>query len=182
MLKDDHSGLVWLKPTEKTDAYTAAHYRIEWFSLFGFVTQWVSDRGTHFRNELVSLLPDIYKVNHYYTLAYSPWSNGTVEVVNKELFRATRALLSEFQLSQLYWPSALHIVHSDLNNSKLQRLGNRCPLTIFTQLPADSPLTSIMSYCRGIPSVHSINEVRVLQKVSADLFHVSMDDMHKDVA
>ena len=141
VLKDDHSGLVWIKPTKKTDADTAAHHLIEWFALFGVVTQWVSDRGTHFKNELVRLLRDAYKANHHFTLAYCPWSNGTVEVMNRELLGATRALLSEFQLSRHCWPSVVPIVQSALNNSKLKRLGNRCPLTVFKKLLADSPLT-----------------------------------------
>jgi len=182
VLKDDHSGYVMLRATKTTDAETAATHLIEWFAQFGVVTQWISDRGTHFKNELVRLLSERYKANHHFTLAYCPWSNGTVEVVNRELLRASRALLSEFQLPQRCWPNVLPMVQSALNNAKVQRLGNRCPQTVFTSRSQDSPLTSITRTHGGTTKVHSMEEVRALQNIDTDRVQASLDNMHRDVA
>ncbi|OWZ00772.1 Retrotransposon protein [Phytophthora megakarya] len=43
------------------------------------VSQWVSDRGTHFKNQLLELLRKSYGSAHHFTTAYCPWANGTVE-------------------------------------------------------------------------------------------------------
>jgi len=100
ILKDDHSGYVRLVPT------------ISWFTDYGIVEQWVSDRGTHFKNTLMKNLREALHSSHHFTLAYCPWSNGSVEVVCRELLRATRAILSEMQLDRKAWPSLMPIVQS----------------------------------------------------------------------
>lgn len=70
-------------------------------SVFGIVNDWMSDRGSHFKNELIQSISESLKSSHHFTLAYCPRSNGTVEVVMRELLRASRALLSEFQLPNI---------------------------------------------------------------------------------
>lgn len=181
VLKDDFSGYVWLEPTKAADADTVTDVLIRWFSSFGVVKNWVSDRGSHFRNELVKNLKERLNSSHHFTLAYCPWSNGTVEVVCRELLRATRALLSEFQLSQKSWPSVIPIVQSSLNNSVLSRLGNRCPLTVFTQLPSDSPVTTIKHTTEDVTKVYSIDAVRASQLSNVEVMHRTLEEMHKDV-
>eukprot|EP00171_Calliarthron_tuberculosum_P021340 IDg21340t1 len=126
IIKDDLSGYVWLVPTESTDAKIVANTLLTWFSSFGVVRNWVSDRGSHFKNELIRILKESLQGHHHFTLAYCPWSNGTVEVVCRELLRALRALLSEFKLSAKRWPSVFPLVQSALNSSILPRLGGRC--------------------------------------------------------
>jgi len=85
ILKDDFSSYVWLKPCKAADAEATAVCLIEWFSAFGTVVQWVSDSGSHFKNDLVGELREKLHCSHHFTLAYCPWSNGTVEVVCGEL-------------------------------------------------------------------------------------------------
>jgi len=181
ILKDDFSSYVWLKATKETTAEVTADYLIEWFSTFGVVNDWVSDRGSHFKNQLIEYLRDKVKSEHHFTLAYCPWSNGTVEVVCRELLRATRALLSEYQLPQTMWHQVLPVVQSVLNNTILDRLGKRCPLTAFTGLPQDTPLLSIKVEKRKKAKVKTIAEVRALQRVQVERMHSSLDKMHKEV-
>ena len=182
VMKDDHSGYVWLKPTTEATAEATAEHLINWFSSFGVVEQWVSDCGTHFKNELVKLLRERVKAEHHFTLAYCPWSNGTVEVVCRELLRATRALLSEYQLPMTSWPQVLPIVQSVLNNSMLKRLGNYCPLTAFTGLPQSTPLLSIKNKVNDVVKIHSISKVRAIQAVNTANLQESLNAMHKHVA
>lgn len=170
------------EPTKNTDAITATKYLTEWFAAFGVVTQWVSDRGSHFKNELVDLLRESLKANHRFTIAYCPSSNGTVEVVNRELLRATRALLSEFQLSYSLWPSVLPIVQSELNKLRVRRLDNRCPLEVFKPLPHNSPLTSIVTQQDETTKVLGIDKIDALRKINIDSIHGAMDNIHKKVA
>lgn len=181
VLKEDFSGYVWLEPTKLANADTVANSLIHWFSAFGVVTDWVSDRGSHFKNELVRILQDSLKSSHHFTVAYCPWSNGTVEVVCRELLRATRAITSEFQMPQQAWTSVIPLVQSTLNNSTLVRLGNRCLLTIFTNLAISSPISAIKERRGETVKVHSLSEVRAKQLLNIQQLQKSLDDMHKDV-
>ncbi len=181
ILKDDFSGYVWLIPSKEATAEVVADSLISWFSSFGVVTEWVSDRGTHFKNELVTLLQKQAKAGHHFTLAYCPWSNGTVEVVCRELIRTSRALLSEFQLPHSAWPQVLPIVQSILNNSMLPRLGNRCPLTAFTSLPQYTPLTSIKTVMGNRVSIRSVEDIQSIQREYIETLQAALDKMHKEV-
>ena len=125
VIKDDFSGYVWLLPAKNADSSTTADGLLTWFSSFGVVPQWVSDQGTHFKNEVIRHLLEQMNSSHHFTLPYTPWSNGTVEVVGRELLRCIRALLSEFQLPQRSWTRVLPLVQSALNSSILKRLGGR---------------------------------------------------------
>eukprot|EP00171_Calliarthron_tuberculosum_P014724 IDg14724t1 len=120
ILKDDLSGYVRLIPTSEADAETVAKHLLEWFANFGVVSQWVSDRGSHFRNELIKALREATKSSHHFTLAYCPWSNGTVEVVCRELLRTSRALLSELQLPQKMQAGLTHV--SCLSEARAQQI------------------------------------------------------------
>lgn len=117
MRNPDFSGYVWLVPTVEATADAVADALINWFASFSVVPTSVSDRGTHFKNKLIGLLSDTTKSSHHFSLSYCPWSNGTVQVFCLELLRATRAILSEFQLPHKYWKSVLPSVQSALNNS-----------------------------------------------------------------
>lgn len=57
------------------------------FASFDFIHQWVSDRIPHFKNELVRLLGEKTHSEHLFTLCYCLLLNGTLEVVNRELFK-----------------------------------------------------------------------------------------------
>ncbi|CDF38965.1 unnamed protein product [Chondrus crispus] len=72
VLKDDFSGYVWLRPTREADADTTAQALLDWFASFGVVYHWVSDRGTHFKNEVVRTLREQTGGSHHFTLAYCP--------------------------------------------------------------------------------------------------------------
>ena len=182
ILKDDHSGYCWFVPTKEANAATTATSLINWFSTFGVVSTWVSDQGSHFKNELIRILRESYKTSHHFTLAYCPWSNGTVEVVCRELLRAVRALLSEFQLNQRCWPSVLPMAQSALNNSVLERLGNRTPQSVFTSLPASTPLAAITRLDGDVTKVYKLADIRAKQLLNAQRLHGALDAMHKDVA
>lgn len=72
-LKDDHSGYVWSIPTKEADAITTANALIKWFAVFGVLPSWVSDRGSHFKNELIKIIRDYFRSNHHFTLKYCSW-------------------------------------------------------------------------------------------------------------
>lgn len=181
ILKDDLSSYTWLYACDAADAETTANALIDWFAAFSPVPQWVSDQGTHFKNEIITLLKSKFRSMHHFTLPYCPWSNGTVEVVCRELQRALRALLSEFNLPFRFWPDVLPIVQSVLNTTSVPRLGNRCPLTVFTGQVPLTPLLHIKQTKNGKHTVKSISELRAKQLLQINVLFAKFEEMHKDV-
>ncbi len=164
VFKADFSGYVWNTPSKEATIEVVVETLISWLSAFGIVSYWVTDRGSHFKNELVKLLQDQVKSGHHFRLAYCPWSNGKVEVVCGKLVRTTRALLSDFQLLHSAWTQLLPIVQSVLNNSVLPRLGNRCPLTAFTGLPQDTLSPTIKSGAGKKVATSSVEDIQSAQR------------------
>ena len=182
VVKDDFSSYTLLFPFENADSESFAEALTEWFSLFGVVSTWVSDKGTHFKNRVVSELQRKLHSNHHFTLPYSAWTNGTVEVVSRELLRSLRALTSEFQLTFRFWPEVLPIVQSVLNSTPVRRLGDKCPLTVFTGLPQDSPLTSVV-YKKGEElKTRSLEKVKAQQCIKSERLLKALEDIHRDTA
>jgi hypothetical protein len=56
LLKDDLSGYLWLVPCRTVDAAATVDALMPWFTVFGDVLLWISDRGSHFNNEVVQLV------------------------------------------------------------------------------------------------------------------------------
>jgi len=101
----------------------------------------VSDQGSHFKNSLIKELVDELRSKHHFTTAYSPWANGTVERVCREVLRACKALLREWKLSPREWPSVYEAVQSVINHAPSRTFGlrdknvpgvYRTPLEVFT--------------------------------------------------
>ena len=69
IIKDDFSGYVWLTTVAEADAQNTADALIKWFASFGTVKQWVTDRGSHFKNQVVACLKEQTNAGHHFTLA-----------------------------------------------------------------------------------------------------------------
>jgi len=74
------------------------------------------------------------------------------------------------------------LVQSILNNTPLERLGDRCPLTAFTALPADSPLLAVKLDINGQVETRTLEEARARQVIYIQDMHTSIDDMHKEIS
>ena len=125
IVRDDLSSYTWLFPAEGATSEAAAEALTTWIASFG-ATEWlVSDQGSHFKNKLVRELAEELHSRHHFTTAYSPWANGSVERVCRELLRACRALCSEWKLAPKDWSAVIESVQSILNHAHLKRLGLR---------------------------------------------------------
>jgi transposase InsO family protein len=72
LLKDDLSGYLWLVPCRTADAAATVDALMRWFAVFGFVLLWISDRGSHFKNEAVQRVQKEIKAKHHFTTANCP--------------------------------------------------------------------------------------------------------------
>jgi hypothetical protein len=53
LLKDDLSSYLWIVPCRTADAAATVIALMRWCAVFGAELLWISDRGSHFTNEVV---------------------------------------------------------------------------------------------------------------------------------
>ena len=123
ILRDDFSSFVGLFSVNTADSGTAVDAIAQWIGTFGCMDWIVSDQGSHFKNKIMQALWKWFRFSHHFTTAYTPWANGTVERVCREVKRACMALLSEWRLSPREWPSITECVQSILNQAPLNGWG-----------------------------------------------------------
>ena len=65
----------------------------DWGALFGIPNTWITDGGSHYVNEIIAKLSDrCGGTKHHVVVAYSPWANGTVEVLMSQILKVLRTL------------------------------------------------------------------------------------------
>lgn len=167
VIKDELSSYNWLRETMAADANTAASVLASWIRTFSVMHVSVSDRGSHFKNQVMECLSRHYKIRHHFAVAYSPWSNGTVESVNRIVLAACCALTTELRLATPDWPRVLGIVENSLNEAPLASLGssggtNRIPLQVITGItPRHTLLTGTVPAPNGV-------EKLIIERVDAE--------------
>ncbi|POM58941.1 DNA/RNA polymerase [Phytophthora palmivora] len=177
VLKDDMSGYCELVVCADPTAEATCRCLLDWFKRFGPVPQWVSDQGTHFKNQLLEMLQKSYDGSHHFTTAYCSWANGSVEVMNRLLLKRLRAMLSELKLHISDWSTVLPLVQSALNQIPSDRLGGVAPVTAFTALPASPPIHSILH-----PQTTEVFDVQAEYTEQRDhiaAVQASVEDMHQ---
>ena len=185
VIRDDLSGYIWLCPTQPADASSTAKELLKWIHSFTPMETWISDQGSHFKNQVMQELANEHRIHHQFSVAYSPWINGTVEICMRHVRAACTALLSEFHLGPQDWPSIIGTVMSALNATPSKRLGKnekgnyRTPLEVFTGF---TPSRNILFVENSITKDNlKIDQIRAQQILKIDEMQVSLDNMHKDV-
>ena len=98
IIRDGLSGYVWLWPSDAANAETAGEAFCRWMGVFGTFEWLVTDHRYHFKNSLIYGLTKETYVGHHFKTAYSPWANGSVERVCREVMRSCRALVREWKM------------------------------------------------------------------------------------
>ena len=98
------------KPTRKNDAATAATFLFEDIMMrFGHPLELVSDRGTHFLNDVIYDITTKYLINHRKTTPYNPKANGLTERANGIIGKVLNKLVAAHKTDwDLKLPSAVH--------------------------------------------------------------------------
>jgi hypothetical protein len=93
------------EPTKRDDKEVVAKFLKEnIFSRFGCPRELVSDRGTHFVNDVIMELTNKYKIKHRLTTPYHPRANGQTEKTNGIL---CKIITKTVQGSMSDWDSKL---------------------------------------------------------------------------
>jgi Integrase core domain/Integrase zinc binding domain len=98
LLKDDFSGYLSLVPCRTADAAATVDALMRWFAVFGVVLLCISDRGSHFKIEVVQRVQKELKAKHHITTENCPWSSDTIESACKQVIRAFRVVISELKM------------------------------------------------------------------------------------
>jgi transposase InsO family protein len=177
VIKCDASKMVWLFPTADATATFVKQSLLQWFAVFGICYEWVSDQGTHFKNQVIGELQHVLGAHHHFTTARCPWANGTVEVVMRQLLRLFRACLSEWRMSTDQWPEAYLVLMLVLNQLPSPSLGGVAPVTAMSGRPAMSPEDTIS--LPGHLKLASLSEVESSQRQAIRDVQMALDGMHK---
>eukprot|EP00644_Phytophthora_capsici_P017878 jgi/Phyca11/126394/e_gw1.62.241.1 len=120
-LKDHATHYCELVVADSAESPVVVEALLDWHSRYGVPPSWVSDQGTHFKNEVVAELSRRLRTQQTFTPAYSPWVNGSIERINRDI---------------------LHVIlQSNLNHTAVPSLGNHSPLELFTGLENPTPLS-----------------------------------------
>ena len=181
VMKEDFSQFVELVPCSSASAEVVVEALLLWFSRFGVVRTWISDQGSHFKNEIMRTLNTRLKGNHHFTVVYSPWANGGIERANKEMLRVLRVILLENKMEESQWPSLVPVVQAVLNHSPLDRLAGLAPVEVFTGLERSHPIQSVLldSSLVAVPELKDVSEsiqnhAKALQELLQS-FHVQTE-------
>jgi transposase InsO family protein len=179
VIKDDLTNFVRLIPAKSCDHIAVAEALLNWYSDFGIPKIHISDQGSHFKNSVIRELHRLMGSKAHYTVAYSPWSNGTVEIVNKSILNCLRSLISEFQSNLSDWPQLIPLVQGVLNHSPSRRLAGMTPVTLFTGLPPNDPLNIIYDKRQQKFRIARLSDTELI-RMHEELSQ-ALQDMHKAV-
>ncbi|POM77486.1 hypothetical protein PHPALM_5120 [Phytophthora palmivora] len=122
VLKDELTHFCELIPCDSPTSMVVATAILDWYKRFGMPSTWMSDQGTHFKNEIMAELSRRLKGVQTFVPVYTPWVNGTVERLNRDILHVVRALLLEMQLDTRNWEYFLPVVEANLNHTPVLSL------------------------------------------------------------
>ncbi|KAG3109168.1 hypothetical protein PI125_g11190 [Phytophthora idaei] len=140
VLKDELTHFCELVPNDSADSQTAVVAILDWNKRFGIPEMWVSDNESHFKYQVMEWLAERLGASHQFVPVYTPWINGTVKRVNRDILQVLRVMLLESRLDTRNWVHLLPIIQANLNHTPVYSLGNCAPVELFTGLPSPSTL------------------------------------------
>lgn len=178
VLKDHVSHYCELVVADTAESSVVTEALLDWHARFGIPSVWVSDNGTHFKNEIIAELSRRLRTKQKFTPAYSPWVNGSIERVNRDILQVVRAMLLAYKLSYKDWVYLVPMIQASLNHTALPSLGNRAPVEIFTGLPRPTPLQDF--YLPGSNELQTVPESDKIDEY-LDKLRQSIQQMHHAV-
>lgn len=181
VIKDDASHFTELVMCDSPTSEIVVDALLMWQSRFGLPDTIITDNGSHFYNEMVALLIKKLKRHHTFVPAYSPWINGSIERVNRDILQVIRVMILEYKLSHRDWTYFIPLIQSNLNHTVVKSLAGYSPSELFTGLPRSTPLSTIKIIRNGKrevidTNVSSIKKFLTTLRQSIQLMHKEMSD------
>ena len=99
-------------------------------SLLGNPEIVISDTATHFKNVLMSELVETLRIEQMFSIAYTPWTNGTIENMNKQVVTCFRKTFKERKIPVDEWNSFVKYVQYTMNHYPRPKFEGRSPLQV----------------------------------------------------
>lgn len=93
----------------------------EWIASIGAGCLKVSNRVAYFKSEILKNLTEDTLIKHHFTTAYCPWANRAVERPCKEVLKALRAQLYEWEMWEFQWPLVIDCIRCIIYQSTCER-------------------------------------------------------------
>ena len=160
VIVDALSHFVVTVPIKSNNAKTAVKTSLHhWITKYGPPIYLVTDRGSEYVNKDMAHLCTLMGIRHSPRTAYSPWTNGLVEVQNRNLGTHLRMFLHN---TPEVWAFQVHMYANAHNSQPISELNvspyeilfhtrPRIPLTFDLNLNRDSSKTCISQYCSQLP-------------------------------
>jgi len=178
-MMDDLSNFTWMEPTGACTARLTAHHLLNWCKTLGVPDVWVSDTATHFKNTIMAELEQALGVERRFTVANSPWSNGTCERMMREIVRTLKAVLQERRGSVRDWVDLVPAVQWALNTAYRARYGSTPYHVMFGRAPQTCFATLASSSRDDAWNVDVLNADALKQHVR--LIEEAQTELHKEV-
>ncbi|GFX04245.1 retrovirus-related Pol polyprotein from transposon 412 [Trichonephila clavipes] len=128
----------------------------------------ITDRGAVFRSRLVSSLVDLCNIDHRFTTAYHPQTNGLTERFNKTL----ADMLSMYvDVEQKNWDEILPFVTFAYNTAKQETTGFT-PFYLLHGHEAETTLDTMLPFCPNDYDDNNITKIGARAKESRQLARV----------
>ena len=82
----------------------------------------MSDTASHFKNHMMAALEKSLGVDRRFSVASSPWSNGTCERMMLEVVRTKKAIIQEERRNTQDWVELVPAVQWALNTAFLEKI------------------------------------------------------------
>ena len=166
---DTFTRTTGLYPVPAADGPNSARSLLHFIGYFGCPSQIVSDRGSHFVNEVIKEFMQLMGVDHKLTLAYSKEENAMVENANKRVLEYLRDLMFERRIISK-WSLALPLVQRILMTDRNEVTG----MTPAQMLYGNSVDLDRGIFLPNIPADEEGREIR-LSEWAADMLQTQRD-------
>lgn len=123
VVKDDRSAYCWLEPSSSAGADHIAEVLASWMREISDSTCLGISSRISFQERSHGISRFEHRIRHSFSVAYSPWANGSVESLMISVLSANRAMLAKLNLAPQDWTSILPSIASALNQASLARFG-----------------------------------------------------------
>jgi len=177
VMQDGFTGWVEFYSCKSPTSEVAVEALLEWSGRYGPPKVVVSDSGSHFAAGVVAELARRLGLTRHLVVANSPWANGSVERLNREVVYVLRALVQEARLPVKQYKKVLPLVQSALNSTPSRSRGGVPPRVSFL---GQSALTALDVAFAGNNEFRALDMAKFKQSL-AELRGV-LDDLHVRVA
>ena len=160
VIVDHFSNYIATVPAQKNNAHCAIYALLHhWISKFGPPQYFVTDRGSEYINTEMTNLCVLFNIKHSPRTPHSPWTNGLVEVQNKNLGTHLRMFLYDTPEN---WSTQVHFFAYAHNTQPLSHLNvspheivlhmkPRIPLNFNLNLTRNHKRDCTAQYCSALP-------------------------------